>query len=149
MNAVVRFVRLPWQRRILLLRAASRLVAFRVALPLLPFPKVRHLAERPVGRTRGRAPATDDLAWAVAAAARRLPGATCLAQSLALQSLLGSHGYDSSLRIGVAKAADGALRAHAWLDHDGRTLIGGVESSSFVPLPIAGQLAEEPGERAP
>jgi hypothetical protein len=59
-------------------------------------------------------------AWAITAAVRYVPGARCLAWSLALRGLLGQMGMGSSLRIGVAPIADGPLEAHAWVDCDGR-----------------------------
>lgn len=64
------------------------------------------------------------LAWAVAAAARRVPKASCLTQSLALETLLAQAGQAGELRIGVARKPDGAFEAHAWVEHDGRVLIG-------------------------
>ena len=70
----------------------------------------------------------------MAAASRRVPKATCLTQAIALRTLLARDGKESELRIGVAKAEDGRLEAHAWLESDGRIVIGGRESSRFAVL---------------
>lgn len=68
--------------------------------------------------------------------AGRLPWhSTCLVRAVACQLLLlrrGIHG--AAIRLGVRKAADGALEAHAWLLLDGAVLIGGEEAMGFVPL---------------
>jgi hypothetical protein len=77
------------------------------------------------------------IVWAVSVAGRRLPRAgNCLAQALATQVMLGRRGQAASLRIGVARDAEGEFRAHAWLEADGKIVIGGSQGlSRFVPLP--------------
>ena len=113
------------------------MVAVRLALTALPFRWVRSLAERP-RQAPGRSSefTVEELAWAVSAAARRVPRSTCLTQALALESLLRREAYDASLRLGVAKTPEGALEAHAWLESDGRVVIGGPRSARFVSLPL-------------
>jgi Transglutaminase-like superfamily len=39
------------------------------------------------------------------------------------------------LRIGVKRDAAGKFVAHAWLEKDGRTLIGGGAHKSYCPMP--------------
>jgi hypothetical protein len=82
----------------------------------------------------------DEAAWAVTAAARRVPGTRCLAWSLALRGLLGQAGIASELRIGVAPsqtAAAPAITAHAWVDCGGRTLSWGDAEGYSVLRPRA------------
>ena len=74
-----------------------------------------------------------EAAWAVRAVARRVPGTYCLARSLALHSLLRDAGYDSELRIGVAR--DGAgIAAHAWVCCGGEDLEEGAVAAEYVTL---------------
>ena len=63
----------------------------------------------------------DDAAWAVTAAARRVPNTRCLEWALALRGLFRQAGVAADLRIGVAAAGSRAIRAHAWLDVAGQT----------------------------
>lgn len=119
-------------------RALVRLVRVRLLLWRKPYERVRKdLAARyPAAWPRGAAdepsaapgaPSAAEpavLAWAVAAAARRVPFASCLAQALALESLLAQAGWPSELRIGVARDPVGGFDAHAWLEHEGVVLIG-------------------------
>lgn len=114
-----------------MLRAAVVVAGVRLGLWVLPFravlgiPRWRdslsaassQLASIPVGR----------LCWAVQAAARRIPGASCLTRALALQHLLACAGQSSRVRIGVAKNASG-LESHAWLESRGEILIGNTGS---------------------
>jgi transglutaminase superfamily protein len=135
-RALQKFAALPPRRRALVLKASFVVAGYRLALTTLPFRWVRSGAAR-TGRAKGARRvgrcSPEELTWAVAAASRRVPRATCLTQALALQALLGREGYESDLHIGVAKAPDGAFEAHAWLASGGRVLIGGgVER--FTPL---------------
>jgi len=62
--------------------------------------------------------------WAVKASSRFVPCATCLTQAMAARMLLSIYGHKADLRIGVLREDDD-LKAHAWLEKDGRVLIGG------------------------
>jgi len=84
------------------------------------------LAEWPVSR----------LVWAVETTSRRIPSATCLTQSLALQFLLSRSGRSSALRIGVARTGARGFQAHAWVEYEGRTLIDRPEDIAFY-TPLA------------
>jgi len=67
-------------------------------------------------------PGVDRLEWAVLAASRFIPRATCLTQALALHRLLSSYGYQSNVQFGVRRA-DGRFAAHAWVEHEARLLL--------------------------
>lgn len=68
--------------------------------------------------------------WAARTAGRwLLPGGPCLTQALVLQYLLLRRGEASTrLHIGVARGSEDDLQAHAWVEKDGRVLIGGAAS---------------------
>lgn len=119
------------------MRAWLAVAAYRLALSTLPFRWVRSLSTfraRPSGVRTGSSPDLADLTWAVSVVSRRVPRATCLTQALALQALLAREGRPAELQIGVAKAADGAFEAHAWLESEGRVVIGGGDVERFTPL---------------
>jgi hypothetical protein len=63
------------------------------------------------------------LVWAVRAASRRVPMASCLTQSLALQFLLIRAGHSSQLHIGVKKDPQTGFQAHAWVESAGCMLL--------------------------
>lgn len=111
----------------------------RLALWVLPSPTilrfVRRLALASHAETgHPRVPASL-IAWAVEAVSRRVPGATCLTQALAAKLLLRCFGQDAQLCLGVARASHGTFRAHAWLERNGRPLLGGAGIQSLVRLP--------------
>jgi hypothetical protein len=108
----------------------------RLALLLLPF-RVVHRAV--CGRPRPASPAPalmpiEPAVWAVRAVAGRVPGASCLTQALAAALLLRRYGHEATLRVGVARV-DGGLRAHAWVESGGRTVIGEPAAGTFQVLP--------------
>ena len=140
MNAVGKFVRLAPSRRRLVVKASLVVAAYRVALTTVPFRWVRGVAARlaePAREDAAGARPREELTWAVKAASRRVPRATCLTQALALQTLLAQEGYASNLHIGVAKA-DGRFEAHAWLESGGRVVIGGGDVERFTQLASLG-----------
>jgi hypothetical protein len=63
------------------------------------------------------------LVWAVQSASRRIPKATCLTQSLALQCLMTRAGYSAQVHIGVSKDSKVGFKAHAWVEYEGRPLL--------------------------
>ena len=50
-----------------------------------------------------------------------------LQRQRAVQALLGFTGVSSHVRYGVGRDANGGFRAHAWVECDGRVIIGGGE----------------------
>jgi hypothetical protein len=122
MTAMRKLRRLSSAERGLLLNASRLLVLYRVALWVLPW---RRLAvSRPsAGSVRAARFSVERLEWAVRTAQLRIPRATCLSQALALNHLLAREGYASSIHIGVAKTKGAKFEAHAWVEHDGVTLL--------------------------
>ena len=133
-----------WGERILLGRALFAVASCRIALYVLPTSPIQRLAARPELKSPTLAQFSPErLAWAVQAAARRVPGATCLTQALALHRLLAKAGHASEIRIGVAKGERGSLESHAWVVCDGRVLVGdGGDLARYEPILSLG--AEHP-----
>ena len=133
MHRVLTFLRLPPADRSLAIHAAGWLIAARVALWTLPFARVQALAAKVARRTGVPATAPGRLAWAVETTARSIPKASCLTQALAAQVMLERTGEHPELRIGVA-TDQGSFEAHAWLELDGRPLVGDYDLDRYAPL---------------
>ncbi len=108
----------------------------RLGISLLPF-RVMHalpsrLTERRFLARRKVPPAR--IIRGIDAASRFVLSPTCLVRALAAQVLLRLCGHDGVLHLGVARNESGRIDAHAWLECQGRVVIGG-ESGQFVPLP--------------
>jgi Transglutaminase-like superfamily len=133
MRGLKRFIQLSPEKRPLLLKTVLIVGAVRIGLWLLPFGALQRLAER-AGKKSGAPHPVQRLIWAVKAASRRIPGATCLTQALAAQVLLARSGHDSSIHFGVAKDDQRGFEAHAWLTAGGQILIGGSEADRYAAL---------------
>jgi hypothetical protein len=120
----------------LLVHAFSLLVVIRTALWLLPFRIVHErVAARAIRVASSNTHPIERIVWSVEAASRRVPRASCLTQAFAAALLLAANGHAAALRVGVAKNDDGSLRAHAWVESDGRTVLGDPRTEAFVALP--------------
>lgn len=102
------------------------------------FPWVDPRDPRLVENPRAPRPATDarirDLSNAVIALAVRRPfSATCLEQSLALVMLFTIARIPAHLVLGVRRA-EPTLMAHAWVECEGRVVLGGAHAAVYAPL---------------
>jgi hypothetical protein len=103
-----------------------------VALWIFSVAAARRIA-RAMARGTARVPA-ERLVWAVQAASRRVPRATCLVQAVAADALLTRAGYESVVEIGVAKDNLSRFEAHAWVRCGGRIVIGGPDVARYACL---------------
>jgi hypothetical protein len=124
--------------RWLLVSALCLVAAIRLGLWIVPVRVVGHilgwLVSWKPGVTKDPSLA-DRVARAVTRANRVVPGATCLTQALATQVLFERHGLPARLHIGVVVRAGGqAVQGHAWVESQGRIVIGGAMSGQWSPL---------------
>ena len=138
MQVLRKFRSLNAVERSLLLHAVLLVAFLRAVLCLLPFSRVSDYLTRCAKRRPIRQDiATSSLVWAIRTAAARIPGATCLTQALAAKYQLERSGHNAQLHLGVAKE-DGRLLAHAWLECDGETVLGGEIADRYAPLVAVG-----------
>lgn len=110
----------------LLAQASSLLLGLRLALRLLPGKTVQRCLQRTVTKpadARLFLTVKTPIIWSIEVTSPWL-GATCLPRALAAQMLLAKAGYETQLRMGLAKSAAGKLEGHAWLERDGDIVIG-------------------------
>lgn len=113
----------------MVLQALLLLGLIRLGLRFLSFRRLQAILAvigRPV--MPGQQVSVYRLIWAVTAASGLMPSVKCLARALAAQTLLRRQGYEAELRLGVAKVGS-SLVAHAWVESQGRVVMGGVGSS--------------------
>jgi hypothetical protein len=114
---------------------AAFLLAFsRLAIMILPFRTIASVLDRPMDKTelaepeRGRQ--RKRIQWAIARAARLLPGETvCFPRGLAAFRMCRARGIDSVLSYGAAVLPGEGLKAHVWLQ-DGTFGITGHQASA-------------------
>lgn len=125
--------------RTLLVEAALLLPAVLLVQTLLPFRRWRALLTRPIPGTSplSDSPSPSAIAHAIDRARRHVPGRfRCLPVAYSAHLLLHRHGYGSYIHVGVAKNAQGKVEAHAWVECDGRILVGDLpDLDRFTILP--------------
>ncbi len=84
-------------------------------------------SRRPTSRA---APA--EVGRAVESAARFVPGAMCVAQSLAAQAMLVRRGVPSRVHFGFRRLPDGSVDGHAWVEVEGAVVAGDVGLDDFT-----------------
>lgn len=141
MEKLRKLVGLKGADRHLLLRTFLLLSSIRLGLWLLSFQTLQKLLARvsqPATSTVKLEPRSiGNIIWAVNLSSRYMPGQVkCLARALTTQVLMKQSDYTAELRIGVAKGESGKLEAHAWIEHQGRVVIGYLQDlSRYTPMP--------------
>ena len=140
MGLLYKFLRLSWSDQRLFVETAILLWAVRLGLWLLPFQTERRLLKMLVPATPKKHDEgqgfIDRVGRAVTVMSRMVPMATCLTQALTTQVLVSRHGYEARLCIGVTKNGEKRLEAHAWVESNGRVVIGAcADLSQFTVLP--------------
>jgi hypothetical protein len=143
MSAIQRIDRLGSRHHssyLILARGAFWLGITRIALWILPFKQVTNLLRinlesRPqLGEEDLNQ--EDQIVWAIDALSQRLPMfRNCLNRALAAQCLLRNSGSTGRLLIGVARGAEGEFKAHAWVERNGKIVIGRLpDLATYTPL---------------
>jgi transglutaminase superfamily protein len=143
---LLRFKQVDNRRRALLAEAVAYLLAARLALIFIPFPRLARRIGTFVPPTDARAttsqaaPAPNqarfakDIGWAVTRAARYVPfRAVCLPQAMAARVMLKRRGIKSVMHFGAAKGQH-KVDAHAWLDAAGIEVTGYPVGDNFAEI---------------
>lgn len=142
-----RFAQVDRNRRWLVVEAVACLLAARLALIVVAFPRLarrlgtfvppgdpRVLRARQAGAGAEVRLATE-IGWAVTRAARHVPfRAVCLPQAMAAQFMLRRRGIASVMHFGAARGDDKPLDGHAWLDAAGVEVTGYPVDARFAEI---------------
>lgn len=140
MKQILKFLNLTEQDRQLLLKSFILLGLIRLGLWLLPFGTLRQCLNNRLQLFSQSPKITftelDKVSWAIDVSSRYWFGEVkCLAKALTTQILMSSYGYCPQLQIGVAKSKQGNLEAHAWVENEGKVVVGHLPNlSHFIPL---------------
>jgi hypothetical protein len=139
MNLFDRWRSLPEARRRLIRQAALAVPLATTLLWSLGAGSARRVLVRVPWRLRRTDP-VGERGWSIEAVGRRLPGAKCLARAVAAEAILERGGRDPEMHIGARRSLDGRVEAHAWVEAEGRVVVGADDRDAFTRLapPVEG-----------
>ena len=132
MRLLFKYFRLSAEVRRTIHQVGLLLILTRLGLVLLPYRVVRGWFDRWGSHVvREGSPEYEKLlTWAGSGLGRYMLGdKPCLTQALVVQGLLRRAGRDVEMKIGVARSKNGPIQAHAWLEREGRVILGGRRAS--------------------
>ena len=131
----------------LIVEATLLLLACRLALIFVPFPKLAprlgafvppndpRVATAAAPTTAAQAALAREISWAVVRGAAHAPfKAVCLPQAMAAQVMLRRRGVACAMHFGAAKGEEKPLDAHAWLDAAGVKVTGYPVANNFTEI---------------
>jgi len=124
-----KFLRLPFQKKMLCLEAAFFLLTSRLALQCLPFRLIQRFMNRapkqPQLQGEERKRMREDIRWVISGMANHLPGETvCFPQGLAAQEMLRRRNIGTTLYFGATAKAGISLKSHVWVQDGEAAVIG-------------------------
>lgn len=129
MRKIRSFLLLPYQKKKLFSKSLLFVGLIRLGLWILPYRLlVKWLGLLSSAKTFNRTndwKVIKEVTYSVGICAKYVPFASCLTQALAARTLLRLCGQNSILKFGVDKDENDKLIAHAWLEIDGKIIIGG------------------------
>lgn len=122
-----------------MVEAGCLLALARMMILVVPFRRIAPLLGQTMAESSHAAPRQRTLAkkisWAVQTTGRHTPWESkCLAQAMAAKMMLRRRRIPSTLYLGLAKDAQGALTAHAWLRCGELILTGGQNHEEFTTI---------------
>jgi hypothetical protein len=140
-NRVLKFSLLPPTDKVLYVTITVLLITVKYALFLFSFRRIQDWTKIDVGQ---KTCITTDLEeiYQIVDAIERIGDVlsplqiNCLPKAFVGDRLLRRKGYDVQLKIGVRKDRLQRLIAHAWLEHDGRVILGDLANlGQYAPFP--------------
>lgn len=142
MKRLLKLLTISNSDRVVFLTAFFILNFVRLGLFFLPFSVLQKLLYQTSQLLKLKIPVVlptpSKIVWSVNVSSRYAWGEVkCLARALTTQTLMKICGYDARLQIGVAKADDGKIQAHAWIEYEGKVVIGGLSNlESYIPMQL-------------
>ena len=134
MRVVRKFLRLPLPEKVLYAEALPVVIFMGLIVRLVPFRFLRKwLVKRLSVETEPRPTDLSEIQKIVRSVdffSRFHPFASCLTRSLSALLLIKFNGEHAILKIGVAKDEQETFKAHAWLESNGRIVMGQIPSAT-------------------
>jgi Transglutaminase-like superfamily len=130
MRKIQKFLYLDSGEKYLLIGTFLLLNSIRFGFLFLNFPLLqailRRISEFGSDMSTKSVISIEQIVWCVEVSTQLSPGgAKCLARALTVETLMKQNGYAPILKIGVIKNNIEEFKAHAWIEHQDKVVIGG------------------------
>ena len=122
-----RFLTLSFYQKRLLLCSWIVASAIRIGLYILPYRWLYRLPNLIEGEKRKTSTDIEQIIWAIRTSCRFVPKATCLTQAITAAIMLNYNGHRSNVVLGVVSNSSDSFEAHAWVESDGKIIVGKVK----------------------
>ncbi len=123
MNKVLKFQKLNREDKYLLIKTYLMLWIVRLMLWVFKVQTILSFSEKYISPNKNHI-SIQKIVWAINSTSPYVPRASCLTRSIVSKDLFKQYGYESEIKIGVAKDEKGHLNAHAWVEIRSETVIG-------------------------
>lgn len=128
MTNLIKYLYLPYFEKVVFAQSFVLLVIIRLSLWVLPFSILKNLFLKKTEISVKNQPIdlkiVNIVVKAVTKCGGMIPFASCLTRAITAQILLKKLHQSSELKIGIKKSEPNKLEAHAWIEIDGRIIIG-------------------------
>ena len=138
MRRLYKFLLLPTGEKVFFIKAVLLTMIVKFGLLIFPLNIIRQFTDyilQLLPKHQIKRLSTEKISWAVSTAGGYLLGAkNCLSQALVAQILLKQNGYPANLNFGASKDNEIKLEAHAWVESEGKIIVGEATIKDYTPL---------------
>ena len=136
MRRLRKFLYLSLEDKILFFKAVVLVGAFRISLLIFPLKLVQQFVDSVTQKlSKPKTNPQEKISWCIKTVGNYLLGPeSCLPVALAAKVLLKQNGYPATINIGVYKDNEIKLEAHAWVESEGKIIVGEATIKDYTPL---------------
>lgn len=141
MKLLDKFLNLPQNKQFLLIKACIFVYVVRFILFIFPIKVVlqylSYFTKKTHKLNKNNRLSEELILWAIETVSKFILSTnTCIIKSITAQILLTQHGYKSSLYLGIAKdkVNQKDLQSHAWLESNGKVIVGENMANNYKPI---------------
>ena len=138
MRRLYKFFHLSLEDKILFFKAIVLVGVFKISLLIFPLKLVQQFVDYVTQElSKPKTIPQEKISWCIKTVGNYLLGPkSCLPVALAAKVLLKQNGYPATINIGVYKGNEINLEAHAWVESEGKIIVGEETMQYYTPLSI-------------
>ena len=140
MRRLRKFLYLSLEDKILFFKTMVLVGVFRIGLLIVPLKLIQQFSDSVTPKSskpKTNIISSEKISWCVKTVGNYIFGPkSCLPLALAAEVLLKENGYPAIINIGVYKGDEIKLEGHAWVESEGKIIVGEETMQYYTPLSI-------------